>query len=260
MKLNVMVCGMLFLGVILGGCNCRKKVARKMFSKDYSLLEIKGDIYGIDVNAVKNMQVANEAEKRMEAYKYVTGGRFKWDIANGKEIGISEDLFEYVLESWRRENRLVECGLYKIKKEKGRYILHPVKMSVGDTVNPPDAGNLEWRYGDISYKDSVFLFIEGDLLRQPQNIWDYYDIYVRAVNRLYQHAFPKNGYIKWNVTRGREIKISENIFFYITNEWRMDNQKIKTGKYELRRDLIGGGLFAVPKDEPIAPNNWERIQ
>ena len=209
------------------------------------------------------MKILFSAERRMKKYKYVSERRFKWDIASGKDIGISEDLFKYILESWKQESRLIECGLYKIKKKKGRYVLSPTKMPIGDTINPPDPGNPEWRYGGISYRDSIFLRIEGDLLREFQDIWENstaYSIYVRAVQRLYQHIFAENGYIKWNITRGREVKISENIFVYITDEWRKDNEKIKTGKYELRRDLIGGGLFAVPKDKPFGPNDWEKVQ
>lgn len=252
-----------FVIVLLTSCHSKKMVTGNMQSTDSTFLKTKSSLYVIDSNMMEDSKILFEAQKRMEKYKRIQQGRFKWDTSFRKDIRISEDLFEYVLASWKQENRLVECGLYKIKRKKGKYVLSPTKMPMGDTINPPDPENLEWKYGGISYRDSIFLRIEGDLVREPQNIWEnriVYSIYVRAVERLYQHIFPVNGYIKWNVMRGREVKISENIFVYITDEWRKDNEKIKTGKYELRRDLSSGGLFAVPKDEPFESRGWERIE
>lgn len=245
-------------------CHSGKLTKIQGSEMDTTFLQVDGNLYLVeDFWIKKNMNILEMAEKRMEKCRYVSDGKFEWDISSGKDVGISEDLFEYILASWKQENRLIECGLYKIKKRKDRYVLSSTKMPIGDTINPPDPENLEWKYGGISYRDSIFLRIEGDLVREPQNIWEnrmLYSVYVRAVERLYQHMFPVNGYIKWNVMRGREVKIFENIFVYITDEWRKDNEKIKTGKYELRRDLSSGGLFAVPKDEPFESRGWERIE
>lgn len=265
MKIDMIKLLLLFICLFLFGIENTYSMDRIQGPGDDSIfLQTNGSLYLVENYSIKkNQNILVMAERRMEKYRYVSEGRFKWDITSGKDIGISEDLFEYILENWKQENRLVECGLYKIKKKKGRYVLSSTKMPIGDTINSPDPENQEWRYGGISYRDSTFLRVEGDLVREPQNIWEnstVYSIYVRAVQRLYQHMFAENGYIKWNITRGREVKKSENIFVYITGEWRGDNERIRTGKYELRRDLIGGGLFAVPKDEPLPPNDWEKVQ
>lgn len=108
--------------------------------------------------------------------------------------------------------------------------------------------------------DSIFLETNGSLyLVENYRVKENLDILKMAERRMEKHKYVSEGRFKWDITRGREVKISENIFVYITGEWRKDNEKIKTGKYELRRDLIGGGLFAVPKDEPLAPNDWEKV-
>lgn len=250
-----------FVIVLLSGCHSKKTVTGNMQYTDSTFLKTKSSLYVMDSNMMEDSKILFEAQKRMEKYKYVQQGRFKWDTSFRKDIRISKDLFEYVLASWKQENRLVDCGLYKIKRKKGKYVLSPAKMPIGDTITPPDVENVEWKYGGIAYKDSIFLRIEGDL-REPQNIWKsdtIYAIYVRAVERMYQHVFAENGYIRWNITQGREIKISENIFLYITEEWRRDNERIKTGKYELRRDLSSKGLFAIPKDAPEL-EYWEKME
>lgn len=83
---------------------------------------------------------------------------------------------------------------------------------------------------EISYKDSVFLKIEGDLF-YPDVMWQNVDTWVRAQARMVKHRRILNNQFVWNVENGAQVKISENIYDYITRWWGRQNEKLATGDY-----------------------------
>lgn len=98
-----------------------------------------------------------------------------------------------------------------------------------------------------AYADSTYLMIEGNLW-EPENVWKNVDVFVRAGNRLEQHLFVKDGFFTWNIEKGEDIKISENIFQYFLHIWQQSNEKLKTGNYEIRD--FKGRKIAVTKTKP----------
>ncbi len=95
------------------------------------------------------------------------------------------------------------------------------------------------------YADSVFLEIKGNLYEHPEYIWQHQDIWTRAGERLEQHLFVENGRFVWDIERGSDIKISENIFEWFTSTWKDGNEKLATGHFEI--DTLDGRKWAVPK-------------
>lgn len=83
-----------------------------------------------------------------------------------------------------------------------------------------------------SYKDSVFIKIEGDLYN-PKIIWENKKNYLQAYNRFIQHLSIKENRFVWDIQNGSQIKISDNIFTYIVEGWESQNKKLATGKYEI---------------------------
>lgn len=83
------------------------------------------------------------------------------------------------------------------------------------------------------YADSVYLGFQGELL-DPLVIWGNMDVYSPAYERMRKHLRFKDNQLQWDMQNGEEMKISENIFNYITMMWKDDNEKLKSGKYDLK--------------------------
>lgn len=92
------------------------------------------------------------------------------------------------------------------------------------------------------YRDSVFLKIEGDL-QDPEVIWGSKDTYLRSLDRMERYLWIENNRLKWNVTKGKDIKISDNIYAYIVDAWKLQNARLDSGRYKLK------GKIAVPNGE-----------
>lgn len=95
------------------------------------------------------------------------------------------------------------------------------------------------------YADSVYLGFEGDLL-DPLVIWGNMDIYSPAYERMRKHLRFKDNQLQWDIQNGEEMKISENIFNYITMMWDADNEMLKSGKYDLK---LGSMYYEVVSKE-----------
>lgn len=95
----------------------------------------------------------------------------------------------------------------------------------------------------ISYKDSVFLEIKGDL-NYPDVIWGGKDVWIQALVRMERHQRIVDNRFVWNVQNGAQIKISENIYEYIVRWWGRENKKLENGKYKLIH-VEGNRYFAV---------------
>lgn len=72
----------------------------------------------------------------------------------------------------------------------------------------------------VSYQDSVFWGFDGDLT-DPRVIWDHMDVYLSAHDRMMKCVYLKNQRLAWDIKSGSEIKISENIYKYLTDAMKM---------------------------------------
>lgn len=82
------------------------------------------------------------------------------------------------------------------------------------------------------YKDSVFLEIEGDLY-DPAVIWGNVETYMAAYNRMKCHLKLTNNQLNWDFISGKELNISENIFKYVTDIWKRENQQVRSKNFKL---------------------------
>ncbi len=113
-----------------------------------------------------------------------------------------------------------------------------------------NSSKIETNTGDkVSYKDSVFLQIEGDL-NHPDVIWGAKDIWVKALARMECHKRVLDNQFVWNVKNGSQIKISENIYVYIIRWWERQNKKLETGKYKIER-IENGRYFVSPIKDTV---------
>lgn len=83
-----------------------------------------------------------------------------------------------------------------------------------------------------SFKDSTFLKIEGDLY-DPQVIWANVDIYLAAFDRMKRYLKIEKDVLKWDIEKGAEINISENIYDYIVDGWKCHNKQLASKNYQL---------------------------
>ncbi|WP_319591562.1 hypothetical protein [uncultured Draconibacterium sp.] len=76
------------------------------------------------------------------------------------------------------------------------------------------------KYGD-------FLSINGDL-NNPEllMISENVGIYNEAVERMNEHLIINNGKLQWDILKGQDINISEEIFIYMTTNYNHLNERI----------------------------------
>lgn len=249
--------------VIAFTCCARGKICKSPSPSEYkdsTYLEVHGNLYEFKGLDQRDFMVLRQARQRISKYMYIDHGIIKWNISSGKEVNVAENLFRYITYAWAHDNNLIEIGLYKLQEENNGYSLKRAVMPQEDTINSPDIDNLDWKYDGISYKDSIFLRIEGDL-EQDDEPWNkFYKTYSRAVDRMNQHMYIENGRIKCKIKRGIEIKISENIFLYLNKMYYIENEKLETGKYEIRRNKCSNCYFAIPMSQPLDTTIWEQIK
>lgn len=258
MNKNILYTCVIYMCFAFTSCMPKGKMNSSLLNlyRDSMFLEISGVLY--EMIGEEDSDILYHARKRLEKTMHIKKGRITWEAESGKDVNIADNIYRYVTNKWKWDNKAVEIGLYKLKKDHDGYKLIESTMFQVDTLNPPDYGNKNWEYGGISYKDSIFLRLEGDLERLPIDR-EHYWIYSRASNRVNQHLYVENGRIKCNIHRGIEIKISENVFFYLSKVCDMENEKLESGKFEIRRYKPTGFYFAIRKDKPFESEYWERI-
>lgn len=107
------------------------------------------------------------------------------------------------------------------------------------------------------YQDSAFLNIEGGRL---ENLFIEAkvdrSVYYRALQRMNRGLSIQNDTFCWNIENGAEVKISENIYDYITLQWRLDNEKLKSDTiYEIRISAEDSIYFVAPKNADLGDRN-----
>lgn len=123
------------------------------------------------------------------------------------------------------------------------YVFLYLFLSCGNDKIKDNAGNL------ISYRDSVFLEIEGNL-NYPDTIWGAKDTWIKALGRLERHLKVENNLLEWNVKDERQINMGENVFHFIIEMWKRENAKLRTGDYKLKY-VEGNRYVVVPIVEGI---------
>lgn len=74
-------------------------------------------------------------------------------------------------------------------------------------------------------------------------------IYRRALHRMNSCLTIKNDTLYWEIQNGAEVKISENIYNYITYLWKYSNAKLKSDtSYEIRKNIQDGGYIITLKN------------
>lgn len=109
----------------------------------------------------------------------------------------------------------------------------------------------------VSYQDSVFWGFDGDLT-DPRVIWDHLDVYLSAHDRMMKCVYLKNQRLAWDIKSGSEIKISENIYKYLTDAMTYENEVLlPSGEYEICW-IVPSGYYAVVKKSSDLPNSFIR--
>ena len=82
------------------------------------------------------------------------------------------------------------------------------------------------------YVDSAYLEIEGNLY-DPEIIWGNVDVYLSAFERMQSHLKFKDNHLYWDFERASDIKVSENIYNYVIDNWKSKNEMINAGTHKL---------------------------
>ena len=78
-----------------------------------------------------NVDTYLRAFERMKAHLKLKDGALVWNIKNGDELNISENIFEYVTGWWSRQNEKLNSGDYKLEIQGNDYYIMPIKVEVG---------------------------------------------------------------------------------------------------------------------------------
>ena len=100
------------------------------------------------------------------------------------------------------------------------------------------------------YRDSAFLGFEGNL-RVDSILLNNLEIYLPAFERMQRHLKIKDNRYTWDFENGVEIKISENIYDFITWLWKGQNKRLESGDYILKATEYG--FCVIAKIEPEYP-------
>lgn len=100
------------------------------------------------------------------------------------------------------------------------------------------------------YKDSVFIQIPG------KNVHEIFELHVSIPlgdgnRRLMRTRYMSGDTLCLGVPCGADVRVSENIYEYMTWVTRRDNEKLKTGTdYEIRLNLLDSSYVVLRKDFP----------
>lgn len=92
------------------------------------------------------------------------------------------------------------------------------------------------------YHDSVYLTCEGNLL-EHEVIWKNQKIYVPAYIRMKRHLKFNDNRLVWDFTNAAELKVSQNIYDYVTTLWTCFNQQLAAGTHKL--EILEDNYFKV---------------
>ncbi|MEG0796442.1 MAG: hypothetical protein RR397_08085 [Odoribacter sp.] len=136
--INFLKCLLLitFVYGVFVSCGVRKNLTEiKKSYADSVHLNIKGNLILPEI-IWDNKEIYLQAFRRMEACKYVYNGRFKWNIKNGAILKISENIFQYLVQVWKNDNKNLATGQYEIRMTPEGYYLALPKDSPTDIFKP----------------------------------------------------------------------------------------------------------------------------
>lgn len=227
--------------------SCDKTFAQSNITSycDSVFLDVEGDIRDPDVLR-KDLDIYIRAYKRMQMnMRFETGynaNRFVWDIKCGADLNISEQIYNKIVTLWNKYNKRLSTGRYDIVLQGDIFIVqpkaHPQMYPVGGL-----------------YKDSVFLFAKGDL-NNPIDAAANAFVFERAQRRMERYMYIKDNQYHWKDISAPELKISDNIFDYITDMRERQNDRLATGKYVIRRLRSNGRYYTLKKDVYHDKNIW----
>ena len=80
--------------------------------KDSTFLGCKGDL--------QNDSIRQKALERMKRHLKVKNNRLTWNLKNGAQIKVSENIYNYIIRAWKQENTRLETGMYAIMEDDKR--------------------------------------------------------------------------------------------------------------------------------------------
>ena len=137
--------------------------------------------------------------------------------------------------------------LYNCKKSEPEAIKAPATQL---TQTDPD-------YYLELYKDSTFLGFEGNLM-DPPVIWENQNVYIPAFERMIRHVKIENNLLTWDFKSAAELKISQNIYDYLTPLWNRMNKRVKNGEYTL--EVVDGKSLIMKRVSVLSDQPPQEIQ
>lgn len=114
----------LFLSMLLGSgkavCPVNDEPLKFPEYADSVFLEIKGNLYEHPEYIWQHQDIWTRAGERLEQHLFVENGRFVWDIEQGSDIKISENIFEWFTSTWKDGNEKLATGHFEIDTLDGR--------------------------------------------------------------------------------------------------------------------------------------------
>lgn len=92
------------------------------------------------------------------------------------------------------------------------------------------------------YADSLELKCGGNM-RIPMDQSENWDTYLPAHRRMIRHLKYKDNLLSWDFT-AKDLKISENIYDFVTECWMQENDRLKTGEYTIK--FVENGYIITP--------------
>ena len=80
------------------------------------------------------------------------------------------------------------------------------------------------------YADSVYLSCDGNMWI-PEDQEKNWDIYFLAHQRMHRHL-EIDSLLHWNFSP-EDVKVSKNIYDFVTDCWKQENEQLKTGKFKI---------------------------
>lgn len=254
--------------ITLMSCSCPKLKlwnGEEICYKDSVFLGFKGNLDN-DTLLSNHQNIYLPAFERLKGHLKVENNRLTWNVRNGAEIKISENIYDFITRLWKKQNKRLETGDFVIMESKDRYYRIIYKRDTvgrikGDLSNlkltdpnyTKDQNKTEisdsdqitlsssypklklWNEEEVCYKDSTFLSFKGDLQNNTTR-QTYQKIYLQALERMKRHLKVKNNRLIWNLKNGTQIKVSENIYNYIIRTWERENTRLETEMYAIMED------------------------
>ena len=121
----------IFIITLIGGCD--QSVEKGILDRyetfemyaDSVFLGFEGDLFYPEI-IWGNVDVYLSAFDRMKAHLKVKDDRLTWDFRRGADLNISENIYEYVIGVWQRQNEKLDSGEYRLELVGDNYTIEPI--------------------------------------------------------------------------------------------------------------------------------------